>query len=138
MLSADDKVGFLQTLAWQATDSGQSLFVVLKAHYSRAFSSNWNGKQVVATSGNGRSVSYITPDFFKTLTQDEVRRMWVQLLAIYNSALSTLGIAQPADADLTQDKSILQTMLADDRMQEITTVQDDFTVIRYPTYGPTQ
>lgn len=137
MLTADDKVGFLQNMAWDAQDKGQSIFVVLKSHYRAAFTRDWNGKQVVASSGNGRSVSYTIPDFYKTLTQDDVRRLWVQLLACYNAALATLGIPQPADTDFSKDATILSTMLASDSMQFIETVQVDHTLLRYPSsYGP--
>lgn len=137
VLTVADKKGFLGFIARKADAADGTLYSVLIAFHDTAYERISNGKQVVATSGNGRSVSYMIPDFFKTLTQDEVRWLMVELLDTYWAALTTLGLSMPP-SDNSQDSSILSAMFATDNMQRIETVQVDHTSMRYPTYGPTQ
>lgn len=136
MVTADDRAGFLLSLFYEAQDKSVPLFSLIKAAIRGSYGRNAAGQTVISTSGNGRSVSLLMPDFLKTLTPDDARRMWVRLNSIYLNAVTTLGISMPAETDSSQDQNIFGAMMASDDMQRITSYQDDFTALRYPSFGP--
>ena len=138
MITALTKTGILRTAYYQAIAAAISLFQRIVVEHEKAFSDNWQGMTVMATSGNGRSTTLFSPDRFKARTRDETADLWEEIIQQYQTALVTLGISQPAIDDTSQDLNIFNTMLASDWAQDITSYKDDFTVIRYPTYGPTQ
>lgn len=134
MLTATDRQGYLQVLAWNAQDADSSLYNVIKSAVRCAFKDTNAGRQVISTSGNGRSVSVLVPDFFKTMTHDDVRRWFVSLLAIYTSTRAHLGFAAITDEnddDTSNDAAIVAAMMADDRLNAVTEFTNDFTTLRF-------
>jgi hypothetical protein len=130
MLRAELKRAFLRSLARSAADSGEAtLLSVLEAFQEQALSPVKSGHLIVGTSGNGSSVSFRVPPFGSEVTPEEILALSEELLTIYTDSLTTLangGNTSPADA------TMITTMLADDRMQTIKAVQQDYTILRWP------
>lgn len=134
MLTAADRQGYLLNLAWNAEDADASLYSVIKAAIRGSFRDTNAGRMVVSTSGNGRSTSVLIPDFLKTMTHDDVRRWFVQLLSVYNATRATLGLAVISDSNEDEkdnDAAIVAAMLDDDKLQPVTQFQNDFTALRW-------
>lgn len=136
MVTAADRGAFLQDLLWRATDNSVSIFSLLKSGLQNAVKGSANGRQIVGTSGNGRSVSFSTPDFLKGMTADDYRSLWNDLWQIYQDALTILGLSQPTATDLTHDDDISAQMLLDDRLTAVYSTHVDHTLGRLP-YGGT-
>lgn len=138
MVTTEDKQGFLLSIYTTASNASVSLQSLLLAAVLANYCVQGAGKTIIATSGNGRSTSVLMPDYMKTLTQDESRRLWVQLYNCYNDTCqNVLNITIPAITDYTKDVTIFNAMWASDFLTKCTSMQDDFTAMRYPSYGPT-
>ena len=112
-----------------------SLFSIIRAAIINQYSNGETGLTVISTSGNGRSVSFLMPDFRKTFTQDDARHLWVQMLKTYNTAVEKLIhegtiAAVPAIGDSSQDQTIVNKMLCSNWCATITEHYNDLTLLR--------
>jgi hypothetical protein len=85
---------------------------------------------VTAHTGAGKAVQFALPQIWQSFQQDEFFALTEELEQVYSDALVTLsaqGIGSPTDAQ------IFTVMAADDRLQTITSVQKDYTTLRWPT-----
>lgn len=134
MITTEDKIGFLQTLKWDAEDQSASVYSLLKSSIRGQFKSSAKGMTVIGTAGNGRSTTLALPDSFKTMTQDDVRRLFVHLLEIYNDAIKFLGITAPGEDDDSKDDEIFAAMMDADAMQKCTSFREDYTMLGVPSF----
>lgn len=122
----------LRVAAATATAASISLYAQLVSQLQAQITLLSSGKQIIGTSGNGRSTSFAMPDRFNGTTSDELTETYALFLNVYTAAVTTLAISTPAIDDLSHDAAILSTMLASDDMQAITRFSDDFTLLNYP------
>jgi len=128
-LKAELKRAALSSLYRQAQKTSTALADAL-ANFQDA---NWQqlkrGKLVIASTGAGDSVTYSIPQVWQSFTQDEFLCLTQELIEVYSSALVTLsaqGNSSPSDDD------IFATMLADDRLQSVTSLYHDHSLGRWP------
>jgi hypothetical protein len=127
VITAADRRTYLRTLAWDAQDQQVSLFSVLKAAMRGQFSLEERGKFVMATSGNGRSSQFFMPDFFKTLTTDDVRTLFDCLMNVYLQTYQGLGLVFPVNpAVADNDQAIFDRMMQSKWMQTVTSSYPDW------------
>lgn len=119
----------------KSVSGGVSLQSVLNAFQDKVIGGTTDGNLIVSTSGNGRSVSMVIPDFLKTFTPDDAADLSQSLIEIYIAACATLVLPFPAIDDPSNDAIIYATMLASNAMQAIREWQNDYTIIRWPTVG---
>ena len=62
---------------------------------------------------------------WQSMSQDQVFEMAEEFIEIYTDAVAALGGG-------AEDFEILARMLADDRLQSVTSLQKDYTAIRMP------
>jgi len=137
MVTAADRGAFLQDLFWKSQEQEVSLFSLLKAALQTAIaqaSGTASGnRQLITVAGQGRTSSFAIPDFYKFMTSDEYRQMFYLFVQIYQSALTTLSLTQPADYDASHDQAVFNAMIADDRMQKCDSYHIDHTLGRWPS-----
>jgi hypothetical protein len=132
------KRSILNSLARQAVPvgppdnppQGVSLLIVLNAYQDALVAGVKSGRVVEATASTGRSVKFRTPVLGEHFRQEDVCELSQEYLEIYAdavTALNTQGIPNPTDAQ------ILTQMLADDRLQSVTSTRRDYTLVNYPT-----
>jgi|SRR5882724_2226452 len=100
----------------------------LIAFQQRGFNANKDGKTIIATAGLGHDVKWSMPAQWRSLSPDEVFSLAQEFREVFNAAvisLSTQGVNPMTDLQ------ILTTMLADDRMQTVTSTVRDFTLLRW-------
>jgi hypothetical protein len=139
-------------LFWDAQDKQVSFFSVLKGVIREQVHDSNKGSYVMATSGNGRSAQFYMPDWFKTMTRDDVRRIFSEMMDLYvqswrwnccNGTTVTYNGAQvqfpanPFPVDPAQingliaqnvfDQFLFDCMLDDKSMQRITESFGDWT-----------
>jgi len=85
-----------------------------------------SGRIVIASTGAGRSVTFATPQIWQSMTPEDLYEFSGELIEIYNDAVAALG-GTPTDAQ------IYAAMLASDRLATITSVQKDWSTLKYPT-----
>ena len=129
-LNAQIKRAILNSLFLQAQANATPLVNALNAFLLDGFSACQSGRLVVSHTGAGKQVTFQVPRIDQQFRQEEVFGLAQELTEVYTDALTTLGISQPTDA--SQDRNIFQTMLADDRLQEVTIVSSDFTGLGWP------
>lgn len=109
---------------------GVSLAEALNGFQDQAFANVQTGRVVTATAGAGRSAQFAAPEIWRTLDPETIFELAEQLQQVYADALVTLsaqGNASPSDAQ------VFAVMIADDRLQTITSVQKDYSTLRWPT-----
>jgi hypothetical protein len=87
-----------------------------------------SGKTSVGSSGVGSSVHYNPWNRDRAYTQEELFAASQELREVYADAITTLSSSNLP----TNDLSIFNAMMADDRMQTVTSTQRDYTIIRMP------
>ena len=132
-LPAEIKRGFLTALYIQGPTSTPpvTLYGALTAFLLSGFSGLQTGRLVVSHAGSGKNTVFQFPRIDQSFRQEEVFGMAQEFLETYQDAIVTLALPGiPMDA--SQDASIYATMLEDDRLQEITRTQPDFTTLLSP------
>jgi len=140
MVTAADRGAFLQDLFWKSQEQEVSLFSLLKAalqaNIAQASGTASGNRQLITVAGQGRTSSFAIPDFYKFMTSDEYRQMFYSFIQIYQSALTTLALAMPAEDDASHDQAIFNAMTDDLRLTTVTTTHTDHTLGRL-LYGGT-
>jgi hypothetical protein len=91
------------------------------------------GRQIIGTSGNGRSTSFAIPNRNNGVTFEDTSEMLELFAEVHETALDILSLDEPESDDSTSNATIFAKMLEDDRMQKADRVRDDFTLLGYPT-----
>ena len=141
-LRAELKRAFLQSL-YDAVQSGTasddlisgdnapvvvSLEDALKAFQKMGFAALKDGRLSIQSSGFAHSISFSAPQQWRAFSQEEVFAMAQEFREVYNDAklrLIAAGNATPVDLEL------LQSMMADDRLQSVSSLQRDHTMLRW-------
>lgn len=133
-IAAELKRGFLRSILREAQAASPqiTLATALGLYQESQFSNTKSGRVIVSTGGNGKSVTFNMPQIGLQLMQDEIMALTEEFFAVYADALVTLGVAGTNPAG---DPAIFAQMLLDDRMQTITEMRMDFTLIRSWTTG---
>jgi hypothetical protein len=82
------------------------------------------GRFSVGSSGLGHEVRWAPPAIWAAMSQDQVFELAEELIEIYEDAKAAVGFGGDAE--------IFARMLADDRLQSVTSLNRDFTAIRIP------
>src|SRR5262249_36259566 len=98
----------------------------LEAFQDNGFAGIKSGRLLIGSAGAGHSSSFALPQSWQSFTQEEVFSLSEELLAVYFDAKAALG-------DSSTDDQVFQAMMDDDRLATITTVQKDYSTLRYPT-----
>lgn len=134
ILKGEIKRGFLRQIFTQAQAASPqiTLATALNTFQLNSFNAVKSGHMVVSTAGNGKSVTFNIPQIGLQIMQDEVMAFSEELFGVYADALVALNVA---GTNPTGDPAIFAQMLTDDRMQSISSVRQDFTLIRTWTNG---
>lgn len=100
----------------------------LKAFQQYCFGNVKDGKTLTQTSGLGHETRWAIPMVWRAFSEDEVMSMAQEFREVYTDAILTLatnGNNSPTDAQ------VLSTMMADDRLQSVTSTQRDYTLLRW-------
>ena len=138
-ISSEKKSGTLRTLWRQGSTKAMLLIDILNAFQDTDFSFIQTGRVIVNSSGGGYSSGFNGLQIGAELKQDEWFALSEMFQQMYIDAQTTLNI-QGESGDVGQPNYgglIFACMQADDRMQPVTRARDDFTGLRFPTYGPT-
>src|SRR5213075_2766984 len=103
----------------------------LKAFQRMGFNALKNSKLSMGTSGLGHEVRWASPpqlDGFRAFGQVEVYGMAQEFREVYADALVTLS-AQGNDTP--DDATIFAVMMSDDRLTTVTSLQKDYTLLRW-------
>ena|SRR6266581_7535427 len=84
------------------------------------------GKSTIGTLGFQHESRFAVPEKWRAFNPEDLMEFQGELRELYDDALVTLGTGSHSDTE------IFNTMLADDRMQTITSTQKDWTVARFP------
>ena len=139
-IQAEIKRGFLRSLYRQVTTALAStspggapqaltLQRALDAFQDQGFSALQRGRIIIKASGAGRNTELAVPDAIQSFTQEQVFSLTEEFEQVYADALVNLanaGNKSPTDAQ------IFSVMIADDRLATITSVQKDYTLMRWP------
>lgn len=128
-LKAELKQAALQSLYRKAQKNSTALIDALGNFQDANWDQLKRGKTVIASSGAGHSVTFAIPQVWQSFTQDEFLCLTAELINVYNDAritLSSNGNSTPSDDD------IFNTMLADDRLQSVTSLYHDHSLGRWP------
>lgn len=87
-----------------------------------------SGKLIVGSSGYQHQTKYAEPAVWRAFTQEALMELAQEFREIYNDAVVTLT----TNSCSINDINILRTMMADDRLQTVTKLQSDYTLIRMP------
>lgn len=136
VLKSEIKRGFLRSLYRGTTvpPDTATLAEALATFQTNGFDALKSGRLVIASAGAGHQVSFALPMIGQQLAQDEVFALSEEFFAIYADASAGLTETNPGDNDAT----IFAAMMADDRMASITEVRQDYSLLRYPSYGPSR
>jgi hypothetical protein len=100
----------------------------LQAFQRLGFNALKFGKLSMGTSGLGHEVRWCPPQQWRAFSQEEVFALAQEFREVYADALVTLAEAGNSSPN---DATILATMFADDRMQTVTSLQHDFSLLRW-------
>lgn len=95
------------------------------------------GKLIEVTSQNGHSTKFRVPVPGEYFSQTDVAELSQEFLEVYDSAVCTLASQVPPVVSVTPgdiDGQIFTTMLADDRLQGISSLRHDYTLTGWPNY----
>jgi hypothetical protein len=96
---------------------------VLTHFMFQGFDACKQGRFSIGSSGLGHEVRWAPPMVWQSMSQEQVFEMAEELIEIYEDAKQAVG---------TNDEDIFARMLADDRLQSVTSLQKDYTMIRLP------
>lgn len=134
-LQAEFKRGCLRTLYRQAHSgfaTSLALKNVLESFQSARFEDIQSGIIETSVAGNGYSATLNVGAIGRMLSPEQVFMLSEELLSIFTDALATAGFDSSSYAgDAAQDETLFNIMLADDRMQRVTSTMDDQTLIRW-------
>lgn len=132
-IQAIQKRGFLECLYENGLLTGLTLLETLKAFRGASFDSRKTGRIIVSTSGDEGSVSFAYPQMGREFSQNDFFAMQQFFVELYRFAVAT----NTANSVATDDASVLQTMLADQSMQTVTSQMYDHTLLGVPnSFGP--
>lgn len=100
----------------------------LKAFHRMGFESIKSGRLSIGSSGLSHEVKWAAPAMWRGFSQEEVFSLAQELREVHADALITLsaqGIGSPTQTQ------IFNTMMADDRLQTVTSTYRDHTMIRW-------
>ena len=100
----------------------------LKAFQHYCFGNVKDGKTLFQTSGLGHETRWALPMVWRSFSEDEVFGMAQEFREVYDEAIVTLADAGNIHPN---DSAILATMMANDKMQTVTSQQRDFTLLRW-------
>ena len=95
---------------------------VLTHFLLQGFDACKHGRFNVGSAGGGNEVRWAPPAIWQSMSQDQMFEMAEELIEVYEDAAQTLF----------DDTEIFQRMLADDRLQSVTSLQKDYTMTRMP------
>ncbi len=100
----------------------------LKAFQRTGLEALKGGRLSLGSSGIGHEVRWAPPDIRRSFSQEEVFSLSQELREVYEDALVRLSsIGNNAPNDIT----ILRTMMTDDRLETVTSLQHDFVSLRW-------
>jgi hypothetical protein len=130
------KRSILNSIARQAADSSQNasgnLLPALESYQDALVCGIKGGRLVESTSQNGHMTKFRVPVIGDHFRQEDIVEMAEDFIEIYNDSLTVLATAGNTSPD---DPTILTAMLADDRLQSVTTTRTDYTLMNFPTRG---
>jgi hypothetical protein len=128
------KRSILSSLARQAANSSQdtsgNLLPALEAYQDALVSGVQGGYIYESTSQSGHSTKFRMPVIGQHFSPEDVVELAQDFIEIYNDALVTLSTAGNTSPD---DPTILACMLADGRLESVTTTMTDYTLMNWPT-----
>jgi hypothetical protein len=127
-VSTEYKRLFLRGLKWSAEEEGISLYAALKAAARGRLSQTANGKVILATTGNGQSVTFSIPNEHSAFTPQAAAELCEELLTRFEAAVTATGTSAAASLDGSNDAALLTEMLA--LLEPITEVHSDFSELR--------
>lgn len=142
-IQAEIKRGFLRCIHYESRPTATTLLEALEAYQRQCFQSVKGGRITVSTSGGGYSASFNAPQSSQQITQEQVSALAEEFIKLHETAVSylkasdnTVTDAQIKDGD--KDEEIFKLMVADDSLQTIRSCQNDYTLGRFPSYGPSR
>jgi hypothetical protein len=129
-LQAEIKRGVLRTLFRQSQTDVVKLSDSLARFQDSGFDGIKSGRLVITSAGFGRSVGFAPPASWQQFTQEQIFSLSEELLATYDTAKSNLAASGNASPT---DQQIFDSMMADDRLQTVTSVQKDWSTINWPS-----
>lgn len=142
IIQAEIKRGILRSIYRNSqAQSGQivPLAAALAAYQDSGFQGLNSGRIIVSTSGFGKSTSFAAPSTSLQFTQEQVFALSEELLETYDAAIAALNAGStplpPEGPPGSNDAAIFSAMMLQDNMQTITSVRDDHTMLRYPTFS---
>lgn len=115
------KRGILDSL-WTSLPGGVSLEDAIRAFKNARWSDVQGGRLILSTSGGGYSVSFAGADTYRRISPDMFLELGQELLEVRRDTLAALTAAGAA----TDDESLFQSMLEDDRLYGVTATTADF------------
>lgn len=131
-LAAEIKRGFLSALYLQAQASATPMILALREFLLSGFGGLQTGRLVVSHTGAGKTTVFQIPRIDQQFKQEEVFGFAQELLEVYADAATVAGITAAQQQDGSQDATLYSTMLADDRLTEVTRTVPDFTNLLAP------
>lgn len=133
------KRGFLTSI-WNQLPDATPFIDGLNAYLTACLTGSIQyGKLIEVTSQNGHSTKFRVPVPGEYFSQTDVAELSMEFIEVYNSAVGTLASQVPPVVSVTPgdiDSQILAVMLADDRLQGISSVRHDYTLVNFPSqYG---
>lgn len=124
--------GLLDEIAQGAKATTTDLIDAIRAARAAVLSPSFKqGRVYVSTSGSGQSASFLIPSALSAdFTPTRVAAQLQEFVEIYN-----FGVDQGLITDATALDDDLRVMLADDRLQTVTSRLNDFTCVRFPGMG---
>jgi hypothetical protein len=121
----------LRRLLLRANDQSASLLSQIEA--SILAQDPGTGRQIIGTSGNGRSTSFAIPNRNQAITFEDFSEMLELFAEVHETALDLLSLDEPDADDSTNNAAIFAKMMDDDRMQRVDSVHIDHTLGRWPS-----
>lgn len=95
----------------------------LKAFQREHFATLHRGLLSLGSAGIGHEVKWSPPEVWKDFDQTTMFSLAQEFREVYNDVVAT--------GSFVSDLAILNAMMADDRMQTVTSLQRDFTMLRW-------
>jgi hypothetical protein len=100
----------------------------MKAFQRQGFNALKSGRLSLGSTGLGQEVRWAPPLVWRSFTQEDVFGFAQEMREVYNDAVTNLSGQGNTDPD---DPTIFAVMMADDRFQTVTSLQRDFTTLRW-------
>jgi hypothetical protein len=127
-VSTEYKQAFLERIAESAAEQGVSLYTALKAARSGRIAETQTGKVIIATAGNGQSVTFGTPLSGSEFTAVRAAELCQELINRLRAAATSTSTPTAALTDGSNDAALLTEMLA--LLEPINEVHSDFSELR--------